>query len=231
MPGITCVITDANDKLPEPSFCKYPAAPVILTLPTAPKLVVPETDKLANVPVLVILGCALVVTVPAVVARVAFPFKLPINVVALILPLALKVPSIFAPVLVITNTLLTPLTPTVTLPFGLVISTLLVPFTILSTIILPAVKLPDTDRLPTVELPPTLRLPAVDKLPPVIVPVAVIIPVPTLPIFELPDTETLVNVPILVMLGCALVVTVPDVVALDTVPETLAPVTLLATAA
>ena len=42
------------------------------------------TDKLANVPTLVILGCAAVVTVPAVVAA---PLNAPINVVAYIAPL------------------------------------------------------------------------------------------------------------------------------------------------
>ena len=70
-----------------------------------------------------------------------------------------------------------------------------------------------------------------------------------LPIVAVPDIDTLVNVPTLVILGCAAVVTVPAVVALvalvalvavvavvalvanATAPETLAPATELATAA
>ena len=43
-------------------------------------------------------------------------------------------------------------------------------------------------------------------------PVAVTIPVPMLPMFALPLTLKLDNVPVLVILGCALVVTVPAVV-------------------
>ena len=201
-------------------------------MPTAPNVLTPDTDRLDKVPVLVILGCALVVTVSAVVERVEFPFKLPVNVVALILPavilpLTLRVPLIFAPEFVITNTLLTPLTPIVTLPLGLVISTLLDPFTILSTTILPAVKLPVTERLPNTALPTAFKLPVVKKLPPVILPVAVIIPaVLILPILALPDTLNVINVPVLVILGCALVITVPAVVALETVPVTLAPAIL-----
>ena len=114
------------------------APPVILTLPTAPKLLVPLTVNPVNVPRLVILGCALVVTVPAVVAFVAVPDNAPVKVVAdtlpnMPLPVAFNVPAMFAPVDVTTITLGTLLTLIVTLPLGLVISTLLLPFTILST--------------------------------------------------------------------------------------------------
>ena len=60
---------------------------------------------------------------------------------------------------------------------------------------------------------------------PEIFPVAVIKPpVPILPIFALPDTLKLASVPVLVMFGCAAVVTVPAVVVF---PETLP--TILAT--
>ena len=51
-------------------------------------------------------------------------------------------------------------------------------------------------------------------------------PVPILPMFAFPDTDTLVRVPTLVILGCAAVVTVPALVAnvaLATVPVTFAP--------
>ena len=51
-------------------YCPF-EPPVIVTLPTAPKLLVPDTVKLVSVPVLVMFGCAAVVTVPAVVALVA----------------------------------------------------------------------------------------------------------------------------------------------------------------
>ena len=74
-------------------------------------------------------------------------------------------------------------------------------------------------KLPTLALPVVLNSPDVVKLPPVILPVAVINPtVPKLPTLALPDTDKLVSIPTLVILGCALVTTVPDVVAF---PETL----------
>ena len=80
----------------------------------------------------------------AIVALDARPVKAPVKVVADILPadilpVVVKVPSIFAPTLVTTNTLATPPTEVVTLPAAFVIVTLLVPLTIL----LPA----DTDIL------------------------------------------------------------------------------------
>ena len=46
-----------------------------------------------------------------------------------------------------------------------------------------------------------------------------------------PEVVTDVNVPTLVIFGCAFVVTVPAVVASETEPETLAPATELATVA
>jgi len=88
--------------------------------------------------------------------------------------------------------------------------------------------------LPPVTLPVADTLPAVIKFPPVTVPVAVIIfalklpmselpvalkvdantpVVPTLPMLEFPDTLKLTSVPVLVIFGCAAVVTVPAVVA------------------
>ena len=53
----------------------------------------------------------------------------------------------------------------------------------------------------------------------------------TLPAATFPVTLKLDNVPTLVILGCAAVVTVPAVVADDTVPDTLAPATALAVVA
>ena len=51
---------------------------------TLPALMLPVTAKLVSVPVLVMFGCAAVVTVPAVVALVAAPDNEPTNVVAVI---------------------------------------------------------------------------------------------------------------------------------------------------
>ena len=124
----------------------------------------------------------------------------------LALPDALNVPETLAPVVVTTTTFAVP--PTVIAIFPLALIAML-------------------------ELPlacgPT-------KFPPVILPVAVIKPaVPKLPTLAFPDTETEVNVPTDVILGCAAVVTVPAVVAdpaepalvayvaLATVPVTLPP--------
>jgi hypothetical protein len=53
--------------------------------------------------------------------------------------------------------------------------------------------------LPTFALPVTDNKPPVNKLALVTLPVAVIIPVPIFPMFALPDTDTLVNVPTLVI--------------------------------
>ena len=78
-----------------------------MTLPTGPKLLVPETTKLVNVPTLVMLGCAAVVTVPAVVALVALvalgtvPVTLaPANPVSA-WPLPMTLPTLTLPVVVI----------------------------------------------------------------------------------------------------------------------------------
>ena len=49
---------------------------MIATLPTAPKLVLPDTVKAVNVPTLVMLDCALPVTVPAVLALATAPVTL-----------------------------------------------------------------------------------------------------------------------------------------------------------
>ena len=132
-------------------------------------LALPDTLKLINVPVLVILGCAPVSKSPDIVVVVIVPAtpKLPtlalpdaLSVVAntpvvpklpvLALPLALNVPVTFVPVDVTTNTFATPPTLVVTLPLAPIISTLLVPFAIEETLISPAFKLPVTDRFVTV---------------------------------------------------------------------------------
>ena len=111
---------------PDPFVCStYPLEPpVIVTLPTAPKLLVPDTVKLVNVPTDVIFGCAAVVNVP-------------VNKLAPIVP---ELAYIFAAVMFAVN------------------------------------------------------VPAAE---------------PILPTLALPETVRLVNVPVLVMLGCAAVVSVP----------------------
>ena len=64
-------------KLPVPVATKA-------VVPKLPTLALPVTVKLVNVPVLVMFGCALVVTVAA--EPVALPVNAPVNVVALTLP-------------------------------------------------------------------------------------------------------------------------------------------------
>lgn len=123
-------------------------APEPLSVPTKLSLVVlPVTARLVNVPTDVILGCAAVVTVPAVVAEVA-------DVADATVP--------------------------VTLPPGIDVK--------------PA---PDPLNCDPVTCPAAEISPPVSKLPEVVLAVTVRLP----------------SVPTLVMLGCALVVTVPAVVA------------------
>ena len=103
------------------------------------------------------LGCAAVVTVPAVVALDTVPVTLAPVIELRPEPLpvitpepVLRVPAIFTPVEVTTNTLATPATLVVTLPLTPTISTLLVPFAILETAISPAINVPVTVRFETV---------------------------------------------------------------------------------
>ena len=77
--------------------------------------------------------------------------------------------------------------------------------------------------LPTFAFPVALIVPPVIKLAPVKLPVAVINPVPILPILALPETLRLANVPVLVILGCALSDTVTATLALPIAPVILAP--------
>ena len=71
--------------------------------------------------------------------------------------------------------------------------------------------------LPTLALPVALNVvaytPVAPKLPTLLLPVPLTLPTnklaPTLPILALPDTDKLVSVPKLVMLGCAAVVRLP----------------------
>ena len=144
-----------------------------------PPCTLPLTLKLANVPVLVMFGCAAVVTVPAVVALVALPT---------------------APLTLLPATLLA------------VVAYATAPFTLAP--LMYVILLP---------LPLKLPAPCITKLFALIVPVMLAPPMPSIR----PVTLRLTNVPVLVIFGCAAVVTVPAVVALDTVPVTLPPVILV----
>ena len=105
---------------------------------------------------------------------------------------------------------------------------------------MPATALGNTTPAPDATVLTTLICFAITVALPCTVPAADM-PVPTLtnvyPLVVrladdiLPETLKLVSVPTLVIFGCAAVVTVPAVVALDTVPDTLAPATLLAVVA
>ena len=239
-----------------------------------PDVILPDTVKLVNVPVLVMFGCAAVVTVPAVVALVAAPVKAPTNVVAVIdalpklalilvlitadeLPFADEVVNVGytvvevdvfcnnAAAFVALDTVPVTLAPAKEVklapdPTNKLAETTFAP------VRFPPV--PDVTILAAVKLPVAFNVPATLTPVPVTInilalPAALILTLPfaagiltfefpfantptKLPDVVLPDTVKLVNVPVLVMFGCAAVVTVPAVVALvalDTVPVTLAP--------
>ena len=134
------------------------------------------------------------------------------------LPLALNVPAIFAPVFVITTTFGVPTALMLTLLLATIVI-LLLPLTILDPaamlILLNKPPSPKNTALPP-ELPPIV--PNENRLPTLALPVELNVVantpvVPKLATLALPDTDILVNVPVLVIFGCALVVTVPAVVA------------------
>ena len=126
------------------------------------------------------------------------------------MPVTLNVPATFVPVVVIINLSVRPPTDTEIFPFGDEMSTLDVPLRIF-------------DPAPTeifVKFAPSPEMYV--KTPPV---------PDTLPVVTLPETANEVKVPVLVMFGCALVVTVPALVAKATVPDTFAPATAFAVVA
>jgi hypothetical protein len=120
----------------------------------------------------------------------------------LALPVAFNVPAILTPVPVTINMFAFPALLIVTLLFAET-RTLLLPFTI---------ELPALTVIPVNRLPLPLKKFAVTRLPKL-----------ALPEVMLPVTAKLVNVPTEVIFGCAAVVTVLAVVALDTAPVTFAP--------
>ena len=172
----------------------------------------PVTPSALNVPTDVILGCAAVVTVPAVVAVAAEP-ALAANVALATVPVTL------APVILLRPDPLPLILAPVILPLEL--NDVSVPTDVIlgwaAVVTVPAVVAVVADPTVPVTLAPVIALNP-DPLPLILAPVM-------LPL-ELND----VNVPTLVILGCAAVVTVPAVaaeVALATVPVTLAPTMLV----
>ena len=113
------------------------------------------------------------------------------------LPVTFSVPATLTPVPVTINMFALPALLSVILPFATT-DTLLLPFTI---------ELPALTVMPVSKLPLPLKKLAVTKLPRL-----------ALPDVILPVTAKLVSVPVLVIFGCALVVTVPAVVAELAVP-------------
>ena len=158
-----------------------------ITLPVVdklPALTVPVTLNVVRIPMLVILGWALVVTEPANAAVATF--KLATCVVLVTISGAVPVATLdtSCPAVVIF--------PPLTLPI--------------------AVTIPAVPKLFTLAFPETVNTPLVTKLEPMIFPVAVINPaVPILPILALPLTDNDVNVPVLVIFGCAAVDIVPAI--------------------
>ena len=133
-----------------------------------------------------------------------------IRLLTVVLPVTFNVPAMLAPVPVTTIILALPALLSVILPFATT-DTLLLPFTI---------ELPALTVIPVSKLPLPVKKLAVTKLPRL-----------ALPAVTLPVTAKLVSVPVLVILGCAFVYTVPDIKLLATCPDTLPPATALAVVA
>ena len=126
------------------------------------------------------------------------------------LPVIFAVPLMLAPVPVIVITLAVPTALSVILPFAVAIFTLLLPLLIL-------------DMPPPADCATQLRLPAPSVCNTYAFVPPVIFRLPTAPNDTLaplsatfPETVKLTNVPVLVIFGCALVYTVPDINALAT---------------
>jgi len=197
-------------------------------VPKLPTLALPDTVKPVKVPTLVILGCAFVVTVPAVVDDAAPPLNVPMNVVAVI---ALLAKFIEIPELVYSVTLpvvaFAPIIYAVPVPGAVTLTKSATfayeTFRFATRVVLVTVN--GAVPVATLEIKRlAVTVPALAKLPEVVLPVTV---------NEVKD-------PTLVIFGCAAVVTVPAVVALlalvakvalATVPETLEPATEFATVA
>ena len=111
--------------------------------------------------------------------------RLPRNTGVVICPDAFNAPDTFVSILLITITFAVPFTPTVTLPPAVEILTLLLPLLMFA---------PPAAITPVNKLPFPLKKFAVTKLPKF-----------ALLLVTLPDIAKLLNVPTLVILGCALV--------------------------
>jgi hypothetical protein len=198
--------------------------PVVLpTIKSVTKLalvvILPVTSNELNVPTLVIFGCAGVDNVPLIL-------------LPLILPSALRTTTVFADVAV---SVLYPSSKSAFRFVTLVVDATTigaVPFATFDSNVL-AITVPAVPRLPTLALPVTLNVPPVDKLPPVTVPVAVIIPAePKLPTLALPvtlSTPPVFKFPAVTLPVATINPPVPKLAALAlplafNVPVTLAPV-------
>ena len=200
------VIKPAVPMLP---ILALPVAVIKPTVPMLPILAFPDTERETNVPVDVMFGCAAVVTVPAVVALVAAPLNVPVNVVAVTLPnvplpVALtapavtKLPPVILPVAVIKPVV--PMFPILAFPLALTV----VVNTALLNVTPDAFDVTDCD--PNFILVPERykSLKALVELPKSYVTFAlgVILPVTLIfPAFVLPLTLRLASVPVLVILG------------------------------
>jgi hypothetical protein len=166
-----------------------------------PALALPVTVSDVSVPVDVMLGCAAVVTVPAVVALVAAPLRAPTNVVAVMLEL---------PKLALMPVLITALE----LPFALLV--LNVGYTVVAVEVFCNNADAFVAAVALATVPVTLA-PAI-ALRPLPLPVNTPVLAVNAEAVTVPLTPNDVNVPTDVMLGCAAVVTVPAVVALVAAP-------------
>jgi hypothetical protein len=199
-------------------------APDPLSVPTKlPDVVLPVTASELNVPTEVMLGCAAVVTVPAVVALVTDIEYDPVNLALGTVPdaklVAFRLETLAPDPFSVPTKL-----PEVVLP--VTANAVNVPTEVMlgcaAVVTVPALV---TD----IEYDPVnLALGTVPDAKLVAFRLETLAPdpfnVPTkLPLVVLPVTASELNVPTEVMLGCAAVVTVPAVVALDTVPVTLPP--------
>ena len=193
--------------------------PPALTVPAVamlPPVTVPVTLKLLRVPTDVMLGCALVYTVPATRALPTCPVTLPPVIELKPEPLPLTFPASTLPVtlteLSVPTLVMLGCAAVLSVP-ATVVNVPLVPLRLPPVILPVALTVPAVATLPPVMVPVALTVPAVSTLPPVMVPVALTVPaVAKLPPVTVPVTLKLDNVPTDVMLGCAAVLSVPATV-------------------
>ena len=197
--SIEVAVKLAQLKLPLPlvvSTCPL-LPPVIITLPTLPKLAVLDTTKL---PIVALLKLAVLPSNSRFTVKfgtTTLPLKLAVFPSSACV--ALIVPVTFTPVPVITNTVL-PAEEMVTLPLAAGIDKLLVPFDITLILLILTAVFDVINKLFALEIDGEFELVLINELA-VILPVAIISPlVPKLPTFALPVAfnvpATLIPVPV-----------------------------------